>query len=204
MYVADLGLIGYEGKGRGKIANEIYREVIPRYLTSVLQMCLEKSTKDNAYHSPEGRLSLHELLKGFQQYYRKNDGVLSKRTQYEEAARELLLQLWLHRFVNGSGSIRRQYALGRGRVDLMVLNNYEQNGRRSVQRFLVKIKVVHAKWSVETTVAKGLIQIAKYGTVCHAEEVHLVVFNPKEKDWEKRIYVKECVENGKTVMVWGV
>ena len=84
-------LISTTRETRGEIANEIYREVIPRYLTSMLQLRLERITRDHAYRLPNNRFNLHDLLKGFRDYYRENSGALAKSTQYEEAAHELLL-----------------------------------------------------------------------------------------------------------------
>ena len=41
--------------------------------------------------------------------------------EYSEAASQLILQACLQRIVNGGGRIEREYGLGRGRTDLLVL-----------------------------------------------------------------------------------
>ena len=47
-------------------------------------------------------------------------------------------------------------------MDLLVNNTCVEDGKKAAQRFLVEIKVVQAKWSLETTVAMGLVQAASY------------------------------------------
>ncbi|HEX2688900.1 MAG TPA: hypothetical protein VHN14_19895 [Kofleriaceae bacterium] len=40
------------------------------------------------------------------------------RAPYHEIAAQLVLMAFLHRVINGGGSIEREYAIGRGRIDL--------------------------------------------------------------------------------------
>jgi len=213
LYVIDLGLVVEQPPDGARIANDIYREVIPRELTSIVQSNFNVQVPDKAFLLPDGRLDFRKMLDGFQRFYRRNAESWRERARYEEAAPQLLLQAWLQRVVNGGGFVEREYALGTGRADIYVRHFYQAGGKRAEQRFVVEIKVVHEHSSVETTVEEGLEQIARYADRCDPEEAHLVVFDPRDRDWDDKVYVKELVgaapggcpgREGRPITVWGM
>jgi len=210
MYVADLGLITLDGPDRARIANDIYREVIPRTLIFAVDYGLRGTLEDTAFRLPDNRLDFRGMLERFQQFYRQNSESWRSRAIYEDAAPQLLLQAWLQRVVNGGGHIVREYALGTGRSDIFVRYFYQVEGKRAEQRFVVEIKVVGAHHSVKTTVEEGLTQIARYADQCNPEEAHLVVVDPSTRTWDEKIYVKECTVpvggsgTERAVTVWGM
>ena len=61
------------------------------------------------------------LLAAFQTFFREHSEHWSKRFQYQEAWAQLLLQAFLQRVVNSGGRIEREYGLGRGRTDLLIV-----------------------------------------------------------------------------------
>ena len=63
-YVRDLGLIALDDPVR--IANPIYREVVPRQLTSVLQSLLASFIRPLSYRRSDGSLDLARLMQRFQ------------------------------------------------------------------------------------------------------------------------------------------
>jgi hypothetical protein len=209
-YVESLGLIVDErGRlGRGvRIANDIYREVIPRELTMVTECNAAAAVPDSGYRFADGRLDFRQMLLGFQHYYRENIDVLRKSVQYHEALPQLLLYAWLQRVVNGGGSISREYALGRGRADILVRFYYKRGFLRVEQRFLVEIKVVRVHRSVATTIGEGLMQTAGYADVCGPEESHLVVVDPApvtQRSWGQKVFVVERSYGGWPITVWGM
>ncbi|MCL2726277.1 MAG: ATP-binding protein [Polyangiaceae bacterium] len=206
-YVADLGLIVEQRPEGARIANEIYREVIPREITSIVESNFAAQVPSTAFHLPGGRLDFRALLTGFQQFYRENSEVWNKRAIYEEAAPQLLLQAWLQRVVNGGGRIEREYALGRGRADLFVRFFYRENGERKEQRFVVEMKVKKERRSLEATIEEGLKQTAGYADQCHPDEAHLIVVDPtpaKERSWEEKVFVQERSAEGRPITVWGM
>ena len=81
--------------------------------------------------------------------------------RYHEAGPQSLLQAHLQRIVNGGGRIEREYALGRGRTDLLIV--WPEGGRE--RRFVVECKVLR----------KDLEQTRAYMDRCGAEAGHLVV-----------------------------
>ena len=115
-YVHDLGLVALDD-GTPRIANPIYAEVVPRHLNHAVQMGLPQRMA--WYVDAEGDLDAAGLIEGFQTFFREHSEHWVQRfARYHEAGPQLLLQAYLQRVVNGGGRIEREYALGRGRVDL--------------------------------------------------------------------------------------
>ena len=128
MYVRDLGLISIDDPMR--IANPVYREVIPRELTYTTQATLAQDTA--WYVDAEGGLDLGKLLPAFQAFFREHSEHWVERFQYKEAGPQLLLQAFLQRIVNSGGRIEREYGLGRMRTDLLIVWPQGEQTRRFV------------------------------------------------------------------------
>ena len=116
-YVRDLGLLARHSTRR--IANPIYREVIPRELMYAREDTILQETE--WYVKPDGDLDMDELLAAFQRFFREHSEHWLERFQYKEAGPQLLLQAFLQRIVNGGGRIEREYALGSRRTDLLIV-----------------------------------------------------------------------------------
>lgn len=156
-YVYDLGLIRTRPSLR--IANRIYREVIPRQLTYGTQVSITHETE--WYVDDNGRLTMPKLLTAFQDFFRKNIEHWSQRFQYKEAGPQLLLQAFLQRILNGRGRIEREYGLGRGRTDLLVVWPYDGG----VQEVVIEMKILYG--ALETTIREGLEQTWMYTDLGH-------------------------------------
>ena len=116
-YVRDLGLVARDRPVR--IANPIYAEVVPRELTWVAQ---EEFEHDTAWYvDADGGLDARALLSAFQTFFREHSEHWRQRFLYQEAWPQLLLQAFLQRVVNSGGRIEREYGLGRGRTDLLIV-----------------------------------------------------------------------------------
>ncbi len=115
-YVIDLGLCRLNGPGALVIANPIYREVLPRALTTVAQASLPHITP--TWLKADGSLDPDRLLQSFLAFWRQHGEPLLSTAPYHEIAPHLVLMAFLHRVVNGGGSLEREYAIGRGRMDL--------------------------------------------------------------------------------------
>src|SRR6056297_295171 len=103
-YCEDLGLIKQEGSL--EIANEIYREVIPRALSYATQRTIYQEPQ--WYVDSDGRLNMIKLLTNFQQFFREQSESWLSSFIYEEAGPQLLLQAFLQRIINGGGLIDRE------------------------------------------------------------------------------------------------
>ena len=120
------------------------------------------------------------------------------------AARRCLvsvLQAFLQRVVNGGGRIEREYALGSGRVDLLIV--WPVGAR--VQEVAVECKVVRERDGLERTIDEGVEQTARYVERCGAEAGHLVVIDCRQnRTWEEKIFHRRRGEGPAPVDVWGM
>ncbi len=194
-YVRDLGLVARDPPLR--IANPIYAEVVPRELTWAAQEGLVEETA--WYVGSDGALDLARLLCAFQAFFREHSEHWVERFDYREAGPQLLLQAFLQRIVNGGGRIEREYGLGRGRTDLLILWPQADG----VRRFVVECKVLHK--GLERTVREGLEQTAGYMDRCAAEAGHLVIFDRDQgRSWEEKVFCRRESAGGVEVTVWGM
>ena len=210
-YVRDLGLLAPDSPPR--IANPIYREVVPRELGYVLQDSLDIQMAwyvDNA-----GRLDMDKLLSAFRTFFGEHaEHWLGHLGAYREAAPQLILQSYLQRVVNGGGRIEREYGLGRGRTDLLVLWPREAGQPSDLwERFVVECKVLRDtdRKSLEWTVEKGVKQTLGYMKQCGAKEGHLVVMDRRtgerrggeaRRRGDGEAGESGCRRDGRGVVVW--
>ena len=200
-YVRDLGLVARDGPPR--MANPIYAEVVPRELTYAVQ---EKLLQDPAWYvDADGGLDLDKLLADFQGFFREHSEHWAARFDYAEAGPQLLLQAFLQRIVNSGGRIEREYGLGRGRTDLLII--WPRPGGaapHAAGRFVIECKVLHG--SLERTVREGLLQTAEYMDRCAAQAGHLVIFDRGAgKRWEDKIFRRdERTDDQHRIPVWGM
>ena len=199
-YTRDLGLIARDAPVR--VANPIYAEVLPRQLAWVAQETLDLSPP--RYVQADGSLDVALLLAEFQSFFRRHSEHWRNRFAYEEAWPQLLLQAFLQRVVNGGGRIEREYALGSGRVDLLIVWPFPGRGpAERVQEVAVECKVVRERDGLERTVAEGVEQTARYVERCGAEAGHLVVIDCREnRTWEQKVFHRQPA--AAPVDVWGM
>ncbi|MBM3886771.1 ATP-binding protein [Candidatus Dependentiae bacterium] len=213
-YVEDLGL---KKKGSFEIANPIYQDVIPRELIWVQQ---EAITLDRAWYiRTDGLLDMPKFLEHFAQFFREGSDNWLKNFDYQESGPHLLIMAYLQRVINGpgfassyagldaqngdavrhsptgdvgGGSINREYALGRKRVDLLI--NWK------TQRIVIELKINRAN-----ALTEGLRQTAEYMDRSAATEGHLVIFDrDPTKSWDEKIYTKQETIADKLITVWGM
>ena len=181
-YLRDLGLLAPDSPPR--IANPIYREVVPRELGYVLQDSLDIHTR--WYVDDDGRLNMTKLLTAFSTFFGEHaEHWLGQLGAYREAAPQLILQSYLQRVVNSGGRIEREYGLGRGRTDLLVLWPRESGQPSDLwERFVVECKVLRDtdRKSLARTVECGVKQTLGYMEQCGAEEGHLVVMDRRSEE----------------------
>ncbi|RUT03439.1 hypothetical protein DSM106972_050780 [Dulcicalothrix desertica PCC 7102] len=115
-FVLDLGLCKMDPQGGLTIANPIYREVLPRVLTVTPMASLPKIAP--TWLTQEGELNIDALLEAFLKFWRQHGEPLLGSAVYHEIAPHLVLMAFLHRVVNGGGTLEREYAIGSDRMDL--------------------------------------------------------------------------------------
>ena len=172
-FVEDLGLVAM-GEGGLEIANPIYREVIPRALTAVAERFVPM--RRASYVFDDGCLDWPKLLDGFVAFWKQHAEWMLRQQPYSEAAAQLVFMAFLHRLVNGVdlrpadvdpagravpvdtvATVDREFAVGSGRIDLMV--RWPVPGREP-QRFAVELKVRRDK--AGDPLQAGLQQLSDY------------------------------------------
>ena len=185
-YVRDLGLIAPDSPPR--MANPMYAEVVPRELGYVLQDSLDVQVA--WYVDDDGRLDMTKLLTAFRTFFGEHaEHWLGRFGDYPEAGPQLILQAYLQRVVNGGGRIEREYGLGRGRTDLLVLWPREAGQPSDLwERFVVECKVLRDsdRKGLEWTIERGMEQMLGYMKKCGAEEGHLVVIDRRTGAEDRR------------------
>ena len=164
-YVLDLGLCK-NGNGRGlEIANPIYQEVIPRALTYTTRASI--GVIEPRWLNENGVLLPDQLLTAFLDFWRQHGEPLLKSAPYHEIAPHLVLMAFLHRVVNGGGSLEREYAIGSGRMDICLRYGDVVMG--------MELKVWRSK--KKDPLQQGLMQLDKYLEGLGLDTGWLVIFD---------------------------
>ena len=115
-----------------------------------------------------------KLLTAFRTFFGEHaEHWLDHLGEYREAGPQLILQAYMQRVVNGGGRIEREYGLGRGATDLLVLWPREAGQPSDLwERFVVECKVLRDSdcKSLESTIERGMEQTLGYMKQCRAEE----------------------------------
>ena len=201
-YVVDMGLIKAERRETRRIANGIYREIIPRELTWSTQTAMTQQPQ--WYQREDGSIDMSKLLENFQEYFRQNSDAWIGKFDYAEAGPQLLLQCFLQRIVNGGGYIDREYGLGRRRTDLLVRKPLTDHYGGPVQKVVLELKILRG--DLEKTIERGLQQTWEYMDISGGvEEGHLIIFDRSTtKPWEEKIWRREAEYQGHPITVWGM
>ncbi len=170
-FVRDLGLVA-PGPAGLAMANPIYREVVPRALTSVTEMFLPVDAR--LYVQADGGLDSNGLLDAFVAFWREHAESFLNRQPYSEAAAQLVCMAYLQRVVNGGGYVDREYAVGSGRIDLCIRWPLPDG---TVQRFALELKV----WRPgrPDPLDSGLEQLSRYLERLGLEEGTLLLFDQR-------------------------
>jgi hypothetical protein len=175
----DLGLVDVED-GSPIIANPIYREVLARQITYSPQLAIPKP--EWKWAKPDGTLDMDALLRNFQEFWRNNSETWEEMSDFTEAFPHLLLMAFLQRVANGEGRIEREYAAGRGRMDLAI----EYKGAWNI----IEIKLLRDKQSLGSVKAEGIKQILQYrDRIDPQAPCYLLIFDRRTKKagWAKRL-----------------
>ncbi|MEI8258514.1 MAG: ATP-binding protein, partial [Deltaproteobacteria bacterium] len=99
---------------------------------------------------------------------------------YREAAAQLVLMAFLHRVVNGGGTVTREYGIASRRIDLLVTWPWtDASGKRHLQREAIELKV----WrdGRKDPLAEGLKQLDAYLDRTGLGEGVLVLFDRRRE-----------------------
>jgi hypothetical protein len=203
-YCLDLGLVAKDAKDNLRPANALYQEMIFRDLTDKVQSLLDKNVERIAWNNGE-IVFVSDILKHFQDFWRENASSFPLRIndlqieafkdkiadlenkdliteiltlvsrKYDEAVYTIILLAFLQRVVNGGALVHRQFAEGRGAVDLRI--SFKK------QKYLIELKI-----KGHLSQEKSLDQLAQYMDSAGAKEGWLVIFDKaKNKSLAKKI-----------------
>jgi hypothetical protein len=164
-YVLDLGLLREDPAEGLAPANAIYREVIARDLATTPRASLPGLQP--SWLDADGRLDAARLLETFVAFWRRHGEALLGAAPYHEVAPHLVLMAFLDRVVNGGGRVEREYAIGRGRMDLLV--------EYGDQRLAIELKVWRE--GEPDPLEEGLAQLDGYLAGLGLETGWLVLFD---------------------------
>ncbi|PNK15572.1 polyketide biosynthesis operon protein CyrO, partial [Cylindrospermopsis raciborskii] len=190
-FLLDLGLVKRSPLGGLTIANPIYQEVIPRVLSQGSQDSLPQIQP--TWLNTDNTLNPNKLLNAFLEFWRQHGEPLLKSAPYHEIAPHLVLMAFLHRVVNGGGTLEREYAIGSGRMDICLRYGKVVMG--------IELKVRKEKLDPLT---QGLIQLDKYLNGLGLDTGWLVIFDRRVglPPMGERISTEEAISpGGRTITV---
>jgi type II secretory pathway predicted ATPase ExeA len=191
-FLVDLGLVRRDPQGGLVIANPIYREVIPRVLVGGTQDSLPRIAP--SWLTGDGELDRDRLLEAFLAFWRQHGEPLLRSASYHEIAPHIVLMAFLHRVVNGGGTLDREYAIGSDRMDICL-----RYGKATLG---MELKVWREKRP--DPVGKGLEQLDSYLARLGLDTGWLVIFDQRsnQPSIEERTTTEiERTTNGRTVTV---
>jgi hypothetical protein len=179
----DLGLVSWSSGTGFTIANPVYEEILTRYLNSEYHDSFPPPTSWQ-WQKANGELDMDRLLQEFQKFWRRHSEIWEQKADYTEAFPHLLLMAFLQRVTNGGGHIDREYAAGRGRVDLTV----EYTGKT----FIIEIKIIYDYDTPAIVREEGMEQVQEYRDRIDASApTYLVIFDrrpaSKKLSWDEKI-----------------
>jgi hypothetical protein len=167
-FLVDLGLLRREHGGGLVIANPIYREILPRVLAQGPQDSLPSISP--TWLTATGELDVGALREAFISFWMQHGEPLLNSAAYHEIAPHLVLMAFLHRVVNGGGTLEREYAIGRDRMDLCL--------RYGAVTLGIEIKV--QRDDGRDQLARGLSQIDGYLARLGLDFGWLVIFDRRK------------------------
>ena len=186
LYAIDLGLVqNIRGAGL-QVANPIYAEVIPRLL--VRRMDASLGTIRPPWLTPDGKLDADKLLEAFLAFWRRHGAALIGAAPYHEIAPHLVMMAFLDRVENGKGKVHREFAIGSGRLDMML--------EYGDVRVPMELKV----WRPDEPdpLKEGLEQIDEYLDGVGLDTGWLVIFDRRPNENAKKIARKVASKTRRT------
>ena len=204
-YCEDLGLLARDNK-LIRIANPIYREILPRELSWTWQRRMD--VPERRWALADGRLDIAGVRKALLAFWREHAEWMVVGQKWPEFAHQIVVMAFLQRLVNGGGTITREYGLGRKRLDLLIswhLGLDSQGIPTAEDRHAIECKVWHD--GQKDPLAKGLEQLDGYLARLGLDTGTLLLFDarstsPKGEEWETRGELSEATTpGGRTVTV---
>jgi hypothetical protein len=219
-YCLDLGLVALGENDNLRPANALYQEVMSRVLTDSIQSLLDDNIEKTNWNNGK-IVFMSDILKAFQIFWRENAFTFPLRInepeiesfkakisdldnknlileildlisrKYDEAVYYVIMLAFLQRVINGGALVHRQFAEGRGSVDLRV--DFKDH------KYLIECKIKGHK-----SEENSIVQLAGYLDSAGEKEGWLVIFDrDREKSWDKKITWDTTQFEGVTIHIVG-
>jgi type II secretory pathway predicted ATPase ExeA len=191
-FLVDLGLLRRTDEGGLAVANPIYQEILPRMLANGSQDGLPRIAP--SWLTASGEVDVDALRDAFMAFWMQHGEPMMKSALYHEIAPHLVLMAFLHRVVNGGGTLEREYAIGRDRMDLCLRYGKVTLG--------IELKV--QRDDGRNQLANGLTQIDGYLARLGLDFGWLVIFDQRQAmpPIEQRLKAEQHrTDRGRTIEV---
>jgi hypothetical protein len=191
-YAQDLGLIKIDA-GKILIANELYKEIIPRSLIYTTQLLIRYNL-DN-YLDENGGLNIDKILKAFQIFYNRYYERWVEHFNYKNAGAFLLFQAFLQRITDGGGKIQREYGIGNKSTTIIL--NWPSRQFRQKCIFDLCLLSMPVKENIKES-SEYLYQKMKENGI---KRGYLLLFNIQPDSlWEQKLF--KTSRDGYTLDIW--
>ena len=151
----------------------------------------EEPRKSLATWSPSwldaaGRIDPEKLRENFLTFWALHRDMMKDRISYPEAVSHFGLMTYLDRVANGGGRVDREFAVGRGRLDLLLSHGD--------LKLPIEVKV-HRDLGGDP-VAEGIAQLDRYCAGLRVSDGWLVVFDQRKTATGTRLECEEVITEG--------
>lgn len=190
LYCVDLGLL--RTTPNVEAANPIYREVMVR----VLSLSRQPNPPERSWLKA-GKLDVPALVDNFLIWWRRHADVLRTRddTPYREAVPQIVFMAWIQRVVNGGGEVSREFALGRGRIDVTI--------HHAGDIYAFELKRVTGHDSLQTIREEGIEQMVGYLDRLGISEGWLMIFDERPLSWDQKLWREDVEVAGRRLHLRG-
>ncbi|MDR1085849.1 MAG: hypothetical protein LBP22_13595 [Deltaproteobacteria bacterium] len=179
-YCVDLWLIIKKDTQSLRLDNQIYKKVMSRVITDQIQYALDDNISKKQLINGKV-IFVNDLLTSFQEFYRKNSESFPKHfknlvaLKFDEATFVFMLLSYFQKAVNSGAIVHREYAEGRGLIDLVAIYRDRE--------YLIEVKLQE-----NSKFDESLEQLYGYLDRAGEEAGRLVIFDPSGKLWKNKLY----------------
>jgi hypothetical protein len=170
---------------------ETLRAANPIYARALLKLATSQQRKAILGWAPTwldeaGRIDLARLRENFLAFWARHRDMMKDRIKYPKAVAHFGLMTYLDRVANGGGRVDREFAVGRGRLDLLLVHGD--------LKLPIEVKV-HRDDGGDPT-HEGLDQLDRYCEGLGVDTGWLVIFDQRTGATGKRLEHEEVVTPG--------
>jgi phosphoribosyl-ATP pyrophosphohydrolase len=188
-YATELGLLERGTHERLEPANPIYARALLKLVTSREREALLGWTPQ--WLDEAGRVDVVRLRENFLAFWELHRDMMRNRIHYEEAVAHFGLMTYLDRVANGGGYVAREFAVGRGRLDLLLVHRE--------LRLPIEVKVHRDRGGDPEP--EGLQQLERYCRGLGVAHGWLVVFDQRSTATGKRLEHEVVTADGRSLFV---